>query len=61
MVKVADLELETFQDEGNISELPPTDIIAYNELRSCADLYRMYSSGVLEIQPGYQKGDCLER
>lgn len=55
MVKVADLELETFQDEGNISELPPTDIIAYNELRSCADLYRMYSSGVLEIQPGYQR------
>jgi len=28
--------------EDDYSELPPDDIIAYNELRSCADLYRMY-------------------
>lgn len=40
--KIEELELDTFQDEGDISELPPPDIIAYNELRSCADLYRMY-------------------
>lgn len=41
--------------EDDSNELPPTDIIAYNELRSCADLYRMYKEGVLDINPDFQR------
>jgi hypothetical protein len=36
-------------------EVPPTDIVAFNELRSCADLFRMYDQGILEIQPDFQR------
>ena len=36
-------------------EIPPEDIFAYNELRSAADLYRMYKDGVLEIKPDFQR------
>ena len=38
-------------------ESPPTAIIAYNELRSCADLYRMYVDGVLYINPYFQRDE----
>lgn len=34
---------------------PPKDVVAYNELRSCADLYRLYKEGVLDIQPDFQR------
>lgn len=36
-------------------EVPPPDIIAYNELRSCADLFRMSSQGILIVQPEFQR------
>lgn len=49
-----DLEEETFEESDSI-EVPPGDVIAYNELRSCADLFRMYRSGILEIRPGFQR------
>ncbi len=42
-----------FEDDSY--QLPPDDLIAYNELRSCADLYRMYNQGILEIQPEFQR------
>lgn len=33
------LEIDAqFEDDGAV---PPSDIVAYNELRSCADLFRM--------------------
>ena len=38
------------------SVVPPSDIIAFNELRSCADIYRMYESGQLDINPDFQRG-----
>jgi hypothetical protein len=41
--------------EIDIAELPPTNIIAFNELRSCADIYRMVEKKQLEIQPDYQR------
>lgn len=41
--------------ESNI--LPPDDVFAYNELRSCADLYRMYKAKDLEIKPNFQRND----
>lgn len=41
--------------EDDYEQQPPQDIIAYNELRSCADLYRMYKRGILDIQPDFQR------
>jgi hypothetical protein len=52
-------ELEKLEDEeafsDDLSVLPPSDIVAYNELRSCADLLRMYQSDQLDIQPDFQR------
>ncbi|PIE53454.1 hypothetical protein CSA37_01400 [Candidatus Fermentibacteria bacterium] len=52
--KIEELESKTFFEEVS-SEIPPGDIVAYNELRSCADLYRMYTQGILKIQPEFQR------
>lgn len=41
------------QDDAN--EQPPSDIVAFNELRSCADLVRMYETKQLEIKPEFQR------
>ncbi len=46
-------EIQQFEDSSN--ELPPNDIVAFNELRSCADLLRLYQSKQLEIQPDFQR------
>jgi hypothetical protein len=46
---------ETFQTEDAEQPIPPADIVAYNELRSCADLFRLHSGGKLEIQPDFQR------
>lgn len=40
-------------EEGEV--LPPSDIVAFNELRSCADLFRMYEKKQLQIQPEFQR------
>lgn len=39
------------------SATPPTDIVAFNELRSCADIYRMYVKGQIDIKPDFQRGE----
>lgn len=41
--------------EEDFQETPPNDIVAYNELRSCADLYRMFEAGDLNISPEFQR------
>jgi len=41
--------------EDDYNETPPSDVVAYNELRSCADLFRMYEEGILDIQPSFQR------
>lgn len=46
---------ENQQYENNSNELPPSDIVAFNELRSCADLLRLYITKQLEIQPDFQR------
>lgn len=52
--ELLDLEEEkSFEDDS--SELPPNDIVAFNELRSCSDLVRMYKTKQLEIQPDFQR------
>ncbi|MBA3019140.1 MAG: DUF262 domain-containing protein [Desulfobacteraceae bacterium] len=48
------LENLTFEEDDS-PEVPPADIVAYNESRSCADLFRMYNQGILEIQPEFQR------
>ena len=49
-----DLEESSFY-EDDYDQQPPSDIVAYNELRSCADLVRMYQKGILDIQPDFQR------
>src|SRR4051812_10047025 len=54
MSKIDELEEQGFQDDDN-PDLPPSDIVAYNELRSCADLFRMHTQSSLIIQPEFQR------
>lgn len=52
-------ELDALEDAGfwenDVNEQPPPDIFAFNELRSCADLFRMHVQGILDIQPEFQR------
>lgn len=43
----------SYNDDSNVT--PPADIVAFNELRSCADLFRMYEKKQLKIQPDFQR------
>jgi hypothetical protein len=43
------------EEESLPSIQPPVDVVAFNELRSCADLFRLYDDGTLDIQPPYQR------
>ena len=52
--ELEDLE-EKLQETDDYDETPPSDIVAFNELRSCADLLRMYDAGQLNIQPEFQR------
>lgn len=52
--ELEELEEQTFFESAS-SEVPPSDIIAYNELRSCADLFRMKTQGILDISPDFQR------
>ncbi len=42
-------------DSDDNSEIPPSDIVAFNELRSCADLFRMKTKDQLDLQPDFQR------
>jgi len=46
---------QVLAEEDDTNEVPPTDIVAFNELRSCADIVRMYKNGQLNIQPDFQR------
>jgi Protein of unknown function DUF262 len=48
-------EQASFETEDRAEPVPPSDIVAYNELRSCADLVRLHASGKLEIKPDFQR------
>jgi uncharacterized protein with ParB-like and HNH nuclease domain len=47
-------EENTYQEEDYF-EISPSDIIAYNEQRSCADLVRMSDKKQLIIDPDFQR------
>lgn len=51
---IKEQEENTYHQDDS-PEFPPPDIVAYNELRSCADLHRMHIQGILEIQPEFQR------
>ena len=51
---IENLEEEERYEEGQ-NEVPPSDIVAYNELRSCADLYRMNVEESLQLDPRFQR------
>jgi hypothetical protein len=53
------MEQETFEEDDSI-DIPPPDIVAYNELRSCADLFRMYERQYIKDTPLFPKGNCLD-
>lgn len=48
---------ENMENEPEYNQIPPKDIFAYNELRSCADLHRLYKDGILDIQPEFQRNE----
>lgn len=52
--QIEELEDATFW-ENDANDQPPPDVFAFNESRSCADLYRMYEQGILDIQPEFQR------
>lgn len=47
--------VESYESAVTDEPVPPSDIVAYNELRSCADLFRIYESEKLDIQPDFQR------
>lgn len=49
-------DLEITQKSARFMQSPPPEIVAYNELRSCADLLRMATASQLEIDPDFQRG-----
>ena len=51
-LKELEVELQ-FEDDSN--EVPPKDVFTFNELRSCADLFRLNEEDILDIQPYYQR------
>lgn len=44
-----------FEEADLQEQVPPQDIVAYNEVRSCADLMRLHRSGRMEVQPDFQR------
>lgn len=48
-------EEEATFTEDDTSQVPPSEIVAYNELRSCADLFRMHNQKILDIHPEFQR------
>lgn len=53
-LNLEELEQELYENDDD-DETPPSDVIAFNELRSCADLFRMFKAGQLKIDPDFQR------
>lgn len=43
--------------DSTIAAVPPSDIVAFTEQRSCADIYRMYEKKQIDINPDFQRGE----
>jgi hypothetical protein len=46
---------ESYAEEYRSDQTPPSDIVVFNELRSCADLFRLFATNQLDIQPFFQR------
>lgn len=58
MLENVDLDRFVEEESDEVSSvIPPLDIVAFNELRSCADIYRMYEKGQIDINPDFQRGE----
>ena len=53
--EILENEERQLSETDESGETPPTDIVAFNELRSCADLHRLYKADQLDISPEYQR------
>lgn len=56
---IAEEQRRTEEENKDVADavIPPPDIVAFNEQRSCADIYRMYEKGQLDINPDFQRGE----
>lgn len=54
-----DLENRAKEEERDAlnAVIPPADIVAFTEQRSCADLYRMCQKGQIDLYPDFQRGE----
>lgn len=52
--KIDELYENDFWEEDT-QATAPDDIFTFTEIRSCADIYRMYKSGILDLQPDFQR------
>lgn len=46
---------QEYSDDYESQEQPPSDIVVFNELRSCADLFRLVKTGQLDVKPFFQR------
>ena len=53
--KLEELEEQQYSAIDEDVVLPPPDIVAFNESRSCAEFVRMYNDKELDIQPEFQR------
>ena len=45
----------TFTEDDYSYQMPPEDVVAFNEQRSCYDLVRMHERKILNIHPAFQR------
>ena len=57
MSTLTDVKLREVEEAKEPLEeaIPPSDIVAFNESRSCADLFRLYVKKQLDITPDFQR------
>lgn len=49
------IDVESLGEDVIDNAIPPQDIFAFNESRSCADLKRMYDKAQIDISPDFQR------
>lgn len=56
---IVEEQKRTAEENNDVADavIPPPDIVAFNEQRSCADIYRMYEKEQLDISPDFQRGE----
>lgn len=47
--------IDNLVESADFEQQPPSDVVAYTELRSCADLARLHDDNLLDINPEYQR------